>query len=129
MKLLTLVFLFILSLTAGCTGGGGSPPPPIPTPTLTPVPQPFRTQTTFVDNVLSVDVRYHGGRTRTLDTDRHRDGSWGLYLPRPLQPGHISRESILSENHYDGRIVLYTCLLYTSPSPRDGLLSRMPSSA
>ena len=25
--------------------------------------------------------------------------------------------------HYD------TCLLYTSPSPRDGLLSRMPSSA
>ena len=25
--------------------------------------------------------------------------------------------------------VCYTCLLYTSPSPRDGLLSRMPSSA
>ena len=23
----------------------------------------------------------------------------------------------------------YNCLLYTSPSPRDGLLSRMPSSA
>ena len=23
----------------------------------------------------------------------------------------------------------YGCLLYTSPSPRDGLLSRMPSSA
>ena len=25
--------------------------------------------------------------------------------------------------------LLYDCLLYTSPSPRDGLLSRMPSSA
>ena len=25
--------------------------------------------------------------------------------------------------------VMYLCLLYTSPSPRDGLLSRMPSSA
>ena len=25
--------------------------------------------------------------------------------------------------------ISYTCLLYTSPSPRDGLLSRMPSSA
>ena len=25
--------------------------------------------------------------------------------------------------------LLYGCLLYTSPSPRDGLLSRMPSSA
>ena len=24
---------------------------------------------------------------------------------------------------------LFLCLLYTSPSPRDGLLSRMPSSA
>ena len=28
-----------------------------------------------------------------------------------------------AQYHYDG------CLLYTSPSPRDGLLSRMPSSA
>ena len=27
------------------------------------------------------------------------------------------------------RLSLATCLLYTSPSPRDGLLSRMPSSA
>ena len=26
-------------------------------------------------------------------------------------------------------VVVCTCLLYTSPSPRDGLLSRMPSSA
>ena len=28
-----------------------------------------------------------------------------------------------------GNMQLYSCLLYTSPSPRDGLLSRMPSSA
>ena len=28
-----------------------------------------------------------------------------------------------------GFLPAYTCLLYTSPSPRDGLLSRMPSSA
>ena len=27
------------------------------------------------------------------------------------------------------RMLANTCLLYTSPSPRDGLLSRMPSSA
>ena len=26
-------------------------------------------------------------------------------------------------------LMIKTCLLYTSPSPRDGLLSRMPSSA
>ena len=30
---------------------------------------------------------------------------------------------------YDFATNGYTCLLYTSPSPRDGLLSRMPSSA
>ena len=30
---------------------------------------------------------------------------------------------------YDGAIIPWACLLYTSPSPRDGLLSRMPSSA
>ena len=29
----------------------------------------------------------------------------------------------------DGWTDVSTCLLYTSPSPRDGLLSRMPSSA
>ena len=28
-----------------------------------------------------------------------------------------------------GLYALFGCLLYTSPSPRDGLLSRMPSSA
>ena len=29
----------------------------------------------------------------------------------------------------EGVQLIQTCLLYTSPSPRDGLLSRMPSSA
>ena len=32
-------------------------------------------------------------------------------------------------NIKEGRLGTKTCLLYTSPSPRDGLLSRMPSSA
>ena len=39
----------------------------------------------------------------------------------------------LTRDRQYGRGVLgdfdYFCLLYTSPSPRDGLLSRMPSSA
>ena len=33
------------------------------------------------------------------------------------------------DNDADVRVGVLTCLLYTSPSPRDGLLSRMPSSA
>ena len=43
------------------------------------------------------------------------DWMWGTVLPK-LQP-------IADNNGFGG------CLLYTSPSPRDGLLSRMPSSA
>ena len=35
-----------------------------------------------------------------------------------------TRYAINSSNN-----TMYICLLYTSPSPRDGLLSRMPSSA
>ena len=34
-----------------------------------------------------------------------------------------------SEKNMASITLLSTCLLYTSPSPRDGLLSRMPSSA
>ena len=40
----------------------------------------------------------------------------------------LSSFKIETENKDDWPIII-TCLLYTSPSPRDGLLSRMPSSA
>ena len=41
------------------------------------------------------------------------------------------REIIQSERFRNslGRSLFYSCLLYTSPSPRDATLSRMPSSA
>ena len=50
-------------------------------------------------------------------------------------PDRSIRIKVLSKDDFemleDGEIVASaeTCLLYTSPSPRDGLLSRMPSSA
>ncbi len=120
MNLRTLITLLLVSLTAGCFGGGSSPPL-ISTPTLTPTPQPFRTRTTFVDGVHSIDVRYHDGRIRTLDTVRHQENSWGLYLPRPAQPGHSSREWLLAENHYDGKILLYTVVSWNDADPTDYL--------
>ena len=45
------------------------------------------------------------------------DSNLVLFLDFPL------KNSYLRDNN------IYSCLLYTSPSPRDGLLSRMPSSA
>ena len=41
----------------------------------------------------------------------------------------FTRTQIEGELLKRGFFTEYTCLLYTSPSPRDGLLSRMPSSA
>ena len=46
--------------------------------------------------------------------------SWGSRTPMGT--------SVKLNEFSDGDPVI-TCLLYTSPSPRDGLLSRMPSSA
>ena len=41
--------------------------------------------------------------------------------------GSTAKQVFAPKPRADGKVV--SCLLYTSPSPRDGLLSRMPSSA
>ena len=46
----------------------------------------------------------------------------------PEMTGDLVFECLLRLNP-SVKVLLLTCLLYTSPSPRDGLLSRMPSSA
>ena len=46
--------------------------------------------------------------------------------PDPSTAGDDLEEEVVVENIAD---LVTVCLLYTSPSPRDGLLSRMPSSA
>ena len=52
-----------------------------------------------------------------------------IFSPKSLlrHPLAVSKKEDLLEGSFQE---VYTdCLLYTSPSPRDGLLSRMPSSA
>ena len=49
-------------------------------------------------------------------------------LRREAEEEEQSRSSKAKDNTSLGS-AFGTCLLYTSPSPRDGLLSRMPSSA
>src|SRR5680860_1340845 len=48
------------------------------------------------------------------------------HSPHPMRWQHFLRH--LQRKRY-GSSMWGLCLLYTSPSPRDGLLSRMPSSA
>ena len=65
-----------------------------------------------------------GGMFETVKTQRMFD-----YFGKPVMM-LVDEEGILKQlplNRTGSRF--YGCLLYTSPSPRDGLLSRMPSSA
>ena len=57
-----------------------------------------------------------------------------ITLPDLSGLGNKTRTPSISVLDDDRKIIgssgdVYACLLYTSPSPRDGLLSRMPSSA
>src|SRR5664279_4426007 len=79
--------------------------------------------------------------TRYYTADGYPPGRWvgsglaGLADGRGIPVGAEVTESelrALLEDGVDpvtGELLIRRCLLYTSPSPRDGLLSRMPSSA
>ena len=56
--------------------------------------------------------------------------SWSQHVYHPL-PMNVSRLNnvMCGRLNRDGRLCSKCCLLYTSPSPRDATLSRMPSSA
>ena len=41
----------------------------------------------------------------------------------------FGNEEVVDQEMLESFVQAINCLLYTSPSPRDGLLSRMPSSA
>ena len=75
-------------------------------------------------------------RTRDRLVARLREA--GIQDERVLEvmratPRHIFMDEALASRAYEDTSLPIgfgqTCLLYTSPSPRDGVLSRMPSSA
>ena len=55
--------------------------------------------------------------------------SFGRQLGRPLQIESVGAGVLLALHQAAGTGLSWTCLLYTSPSPRDRTRSRMPSSA
>ena len=50
-------------------------------------------------------------------------------IPQYSEEGTWTLSNISASDAIGNHIYIQSCLLYTSPSPRDGLLSRMPSSA
>ena len=89
------------------------------------------TLTLLVLKTLASNKRMHGYAITThvqrasADLLRVEEGSLYPALHRMEQQAWLKSEWGLTEKNREARF----CLLYTSPSPRDGLLSRMPSSA
>ena len=91
---------------------------------------PFRT--------VEFDIMYGEGISKTgelvdLGVESEiieKSGSWYSYKTERIGQGRENAKTFLKENpDIAEEIESLICLLYTSPSPRDGLLSRMPSSA
>ena len=77
----------------------------------------------WIQGIVSLGV----GRIRIVDLIRMR---LRKISPRLVTDGVINlHKAGLAHISTDMLETHYLCLLYTSPSPRDGLLSRMPSSA
>ena len=97
-------------------------------------------QFNFSERTIKAKVVYYGppqsGKTTNLE-QIHRisdpEGSNRLISLNTAQDRTLFFDllpfSLGTVSGYDFKIQLYTCLLYTSPSPRDRTRSRMPSSA
>ena len=74
--------------------------------------------------------KYRFGDTRHIWSDISKLESLGWKPTRTIYDSVSEyKEWLNSASSIDNIIEYCSCLLYTSPSPRDGLLSRMPSSA
>ena len=89
---------------------------------------------TFTNLPIEVD---ENGKTKIRDgvSDPYGVDTKPIWEYDPSQPGASSAPPRLKEWSIDpvtrvaGALAVHTCLLYTSPSPRDLSTSRMPSSA
>ena len=75
------------------------------------------------------DPRLLTGTGNYTDDLRIANEAHGVVLRSPYAHAKIKSISTTTAKSLDGVLGVYTCLLYTSPSPRDATLSRMPSSA
>ena len=105
-------------LTVGCAGDNGLR---MAETGLSETLQRFKTKTTFRSGVVGVEARRRDASPRTLNSARHREYEWGLYLPPPPIPGFVSREWLLTENRHDGKTMLYVTVSWDDDNPADYL--------
>ena len=80
----------------------------------------------LLDDAMLTDIRTAiAGQicAQRLSNNINKIGILGTGLQARLQVEYLSKITDCKD------VLVWGCLLYTSPSPRDGLLSRMPSSA
>ena len=91
-------------------------------------------QPMFTTEMLSQMIRFYGGAFQNVFTDYLSktvsivNGQQQAYQNQLNEFLNVSGMSSVSEMTQKN-LKLWTCLLYTSPSPRDRTRSRMPSSA
>ena len=78
-----------------------------------------------------MNIGSHIPSKKAIEEIEYRKGNtFQIFISSPMMwKSPKPREDVDALQEYKGNIYVHACLLYTSPSPRDGLLSRMPSSA
>ena len=82
---------------------------------------PHRAPMLFINRVIALS---ENSIQIESDIDPEADFFKGHFPKGPIMPGVLIIETVAQAG-----ALLVSCLLYTSPSPRDATLSRMPSSA
>ena len=86
----------------------------------------------FVEKIYEDENKVYGSINDIPITMKKTSDSWNIRPSTNSLWGKDNNRQILWEWYPNLNYVYISslfCLLYTSPSPRDGLLSRMPSSA
>ena len=83
---------------------------------------------TWYDVLWSVEKRGGTARPSEIIEDLLFEPSALSHMLRRIEAAGLLQASVVKEDGR-GRLLNITCLLYTSPSPRDRQKSRMPSSA
>ena len=79
--------------------------------------------------VINPDVTFYNNTLQELIDFSNQNDGYSILAPisdDKAYPNYKNRNTKIVDNKLN---YLNVCLLYTSPSPRDGLLSRMPSAA